>query len=327
MRHPRHRAALSSTFAMLGLLVALGASSTAIAQLPARQDIRVASRHEVNGKPHRRRRAQNKEGGRAGKLQRRLRKETTKRSVGKALALNPASASASQPNTLFKATHLSDFWVSHSASGALSEVPDPAGSGESVFQMTVGDQDVYPVTPTENPRAELISPPIIKPGDEFWSNSKFYLPSNFPSSVPGWLTVLEGPYGRPFNGTPPWHIEVTGEHIQWSRNGTYNWDVPWQMPLVKNSWVSVMVHEKFATNGWIEMWVNGQQVNFFGSGTYNPNNVSPTQRLEMQTMDASNDGGPNSMYLQSYRKVGMFSSVTLDEGPLTIGTTRSSVEG
>ena len=153
------------------------------------------------------------------------------------------------------------------------------------------------------------------------------MPANFPSSVPGWLTVLEGPYGRPFNGTPPWHIEVNGEHIQWSRNGTYNWDVPWQMPLVRGSWVNVMVHEKFATEGWVEMWINGKQINFFSGGTYNPDHVASTTHLAMKTMDASNDAGPNNIHLMNYRKVGMFNSVTLDEGPLAIGSTQASIEG
>ncbi len=242
-------------------------------------------------------------------------------------APTPAPTSSPSANLLFKATHIEEFWLNQSAPGAVTEVPDPAGSGESVFQMTVGDKDVYPITPTENPRAELVSTPTINPGDELWWSSKFYLPSSFPSSIPSWLTLMEGPYGSPFNGTPPWHIEVSGEHIQWSRNGTYNWDVPWQMPLVKNSWVSVMVHEKFASEGWVEMWIDGKPIDFFSASTYNPNHVAPTQRLKMQTMDASNDTGPNAIHLMNYRKVGMFNSVTLDEGPLAIGTTQESVEG
>jgi Polysaccharide lyase len=251
---------------------------------------------------------------------------TARHSVGKAVALSSTAASASSSDLLFRGAKVSDFWVNHSAPGAITEVPDPAGSGESVFQMTVGDQDVYPITPTENPRAELLSPPIIEPEDELWWSAKFYLPQDFPSSVPGWLTVLEGPYGSPFEGTPPWQIAVDGEHIEWSRNGTYNWDVPWQMPLVRGSWVSVMVHEKFGTEGWVEMWIDGQQITFFSSGGYNPDNVGATSRLGMETMDSSNDGGANSIYLMSYRKVGMFNSVSLDQGPLSIGTTRASVE-
>ena len=80
----------------------------------------------------------------------------------------PAPTPNPTSNLLFKATHLNEFWLNQSAPGTVTEVPDPAGSGESVFQMTVNNKDVYPITPTENPRAELLSPETIKPGEEFW---------------------------------------------------------------------------------------------------------------------------------------------------------------
>jgi len=245
--------------------------------------------------------------------------------------LRAASRSAAVPSTppssdlLFNATHLSDFWLVQAAPGAVSEVPDPAGGGETVFKLTVGDGDMLNISP--NPRAEMISPSNITSGDEFWWSTKFFLPADFPASIPGWMNLMQGPYGPPYNGSPPFHIEVNGNHIQWARNLTYKWDVPWQMPLVRNSWVSVMIHERFAADGFLELWVNGQPITFFGSGTYNPNHVAPTQRLETQTMDSSNNGGTNSVVLQSYRKIGMFPSLTTYAGPLKIGSTRASVGG
>lgn len=320
MRYPRQLGALSAVFSLIGTLVALSAAGGASAQPPVGQGHRVPSGRQAKGHP----------GHRAPDRAR------SRHSIGNAVALNPAptvalnpapTTSQSSSDLLFKGTHISEF-LNLSAPSAVTEVPDPAGSGESVFKMTVNDQDVYPITPTEDPRAELAARSIIiKPGDEFWWSSKFYLPPDFPSSVPSWLTLLAGPYGPPFVGPPPWFIEVNGEHIQWQRNGTYNWDIPWQMPLVRGSWVSVMVHGRFGTAGWVEMWVDGQQITFFNSGTYNPNQVAATQRLKMQTMDSSNNGGPNNIRLMNYRRVGMFNSVTLYEGPLAIGRTRASVEG
>jgi Ca2+-binding RTX toxin-like protein len=236
-----------------------------------------------------------------------------------------ATPSSDSGLLLSNATHLSDFWLMQAAPGAISEVPDPAGSGETVFKLTVGDSDMLNISP--NPRAQLASPSNIRAGDEFWWSAKFFLPADFPASIPGWLNLLEGPYGSPFNGSPPWQIAVNGNHIQWARNSTYGWDVPWQMPLVRNSWVSVMMHERFAPDGFVEMWVNGEPITFFGSDTYNPNHVAPTQHLAMQTMDSSNNGATNSIYLQSYRKLGMFPSLTVYQGPLEIGTTRASVGG
>jgi len=231
------------------------------------------------------------------------------------------------PPPLFAGNSVGDFWMTQAAPGAVTEVPDPAGSSQTVFRLTVDDSDVYPVTPTDNPRAQLVSPAIIEPGEELWWSGSFFLPGDFPASVPGWLNVLQGPFGPPFTGSPPWQIQVVGDQLRWTRNATYGFDVPWQMPLTKSAWVDVMVHERFATDGFVEMWIDGRRVTFFGGGTFNPNHVAATPRLTMRTLDDSNSGGANSLYLQSYRKAGMFSSVTLYEGPLRIAAGRASVEG
>lgn len=229
------------------------------------------------------------------------------------------------PELPFRGEHISDFAVAQSAPGAITEVPDPAGSGETVFKMTVSDNDGYPVTPTADPRAELISPFAIEAGDEFWWSAKFFLPAEFPSSPPGFVTLLQV-FGPPANGSPPFHIEASGGVLKWQRNAAYGWDVPWQMPEIRNQWVEVMVHERFATDGFVEMWVDGQQVTFFGSGAYNPSGVAPTTRLEMATLESSNDGAPNAVFLQQYRKKGMYPSLTVYQGPLLIGLTRRAVE-
>jgi hypothetical protein len=225
----------------------------------------------------------------------------------------------------FLGSSIAAFDLNQSAPGAIREVPDPAGGDQTVFKMTVADGDVYPVTPTRDPRAELLSPTTIEPGDEFWWSAKFLLPRSFPATVPNWLTVLEGPYGRPYYGTPPWHIEVTHSRIQWSRNRTYDWDVPWRMPLVRDKWIEVLVHGRLASHGFIEMWVNGRPITFFGGGTYNPGRHPPTTRLRMQTLDVSNNRGPNYVSVLNYRKRGMFPSVTIFHGPLALGPTRASV--
>jgi hypothetical protein len=47
----------------------------------------------------------------------------------------------------------------------------------------------------------------------------------------------------------------------------------------------------------------------------------------MQTMDSSNDGGPNSAKIMQYHEAGMFNTGTVLFGPLTLGDSRESVEG
>jgi hypothetical protein len=241
-------------------------------------------------------------------------------------ATRGGSSGTAAGNLLFKAERLGEFWLNQSAPGAVTEVADPTGAGGSVLQMTVQNSDVYPLTPTDNPRAELLSEPIFTDGSEFWASAKFFLPSSFPTSVPGWLTLLEGPFGEPFAGSPPWHIEVNGEGIRWQRNGTYSWDIPWEMPLVRERWVEVLIHERYAHDGWIEMWIDGESVDFFAQSSFNPRHEPATHRLAMETMDASTDEGPGAIHEMNYREAGMFATTTVYQGPLAIGTTRASVE-
>ncbi|HSK49755.1 MAG TPA: heparin lyase I family protein [Solirubrobacterales bacterium] len=240
--------------------------------------------------------------------------------------LRASRSRASSADLLFNGTRLSDF-VNQSAPGAVSEVGDPTGSGASVFRMTVKDDDVYPLTPTENPRAQLCSTEFIEAGEEFWWHARFYLPKDFPSYLPSWLTVMEGPYGRPWDGSPPVSIDVNGDNVRWQRNDTYDWDVPWSAPIPRGQWTDVLYHMRFGTEGFVEMWINGEQVTFFENDFHNPNDEAPTTRLEMATLDHSNAGGHGAVILQNYRKVNMFETVSLYHGATQVGTTRSSVGG
>jgi hypothetical protein len=99
------------------------------------------------------------------------------------------------------------------------------------------------------------------------------------------------------------------------------------MPLVRTKWVTLLLHERFAADGWVEMWIDGQPITFFLPGTHNPSNQPPTDHLEMSTADSSNNGGPNSAKIMQYREAGMFEVATVYFGPLKIGNTRESVEG
>jgi Polysaccharide lyase len=225
----------------------------------------------------------------------------------------------------FEGAEIDDFELIQAAPMAITEVLDPLGSGETVLKMTVDEEDVAPVTPTDNPRAQALSPDVIENGDEFWLKTKFLLPQNFPE-VDGWMSLVSI-YGPPFNSSSPWQIEVIGNHLEWTRNRTYGFDVPWEVPLRKGVWVTLLTHERFATDGWVEMWIDGQPVTFFPGGGYNPSNHAATTKLEMQTMDSSNNGGGNSAKIMQYREAGMFDTGTVYFGALTLGETRESVEG
>jgi hypothetical protein len=231
-------------------------------------------------------------------------------------------------DSIFTGAKIRDFSLLQAAPNAITEVADPLGSGQTVLKMTVSDKDVAPITPTENPRAQALSPDVIHSGDEIWLSTKFMLPADFPASVPGWMSLVSI-YGEPFGGSSPWQIGLEGNKMSWMRNRTYGFDTPWEVPMIRGRWVTVLLHERFASDGWVEMWIDGNPVNLFASGSsYNPKKVAATEHLSMQTMDSSNNGASgNAAKIMSYREVGMFSSTTVYFGALRVGKTRASVGG
>jgi len=307
-----------SLFLLLGSLFAVHAASASAASAPAsgakadlsdRVGVRDARAFAKSTRKLRRLRARARRGvGDAVGL-------TGARRAARKAPKAPARTSAVPSDLLFDGSSIAAFDELQAAPGAIAEVPDPAGSGQTSFQMSVDEGDVYPVTPTENPRAQALSPPIINAGDEFWLQTKFMLPADMPEAD-GWMSLVSI-YGAPFNGSSPWQIEVSGDEIHWQRNDTYDWDVPWRMPLVKGRWITVLLHERFASDGWVEMWIDGQQVNFFGN----------QPRLEMETMDSSNNEGANAAKIMQYREAGMFDSASVYFGPLKVGRTQASVSG
>jgi hypothetical protein len=229
------------------------------------------------------------------------------------------------PISLFAGAGIGDFPVGYAAPGAIAEVPDPVGSGETVLRMTVSNRDVYPLTPTDNPRAELASPEMIGAGANVWLSTKFLVPAGYPEiDAGGWVTLVSV-YGRPFYGTSPWRLELAGDSLQWQRNATYDFDTPFRQPLARGRWTTVLLHERFDRRGFVEMWIDGRPIEFFGYGRRERDDPAATRRLKMATMDRSNDGGPNSVRISQYREEGMFAKGTIYFGALEVGPTRGSV--
>jgi len=227
----------------------------------------------------------------------------------------------------FNGSSLAAFESVRGASGTITEVADPLGSGKTVFKTTVANTDVAPASPFANPRADAISPAIVEEGDDFWMQTKMLFPASFPGSIPGEM-LLSSIYGPPSAGSPPWQLTTDGEYIAWQRNGTYGWDVPWAVPLEREKWLHIVMHQRFdeAGKGFVEMWLNGERIKFFNpASSWNPNKVAETNHLTMATMDETNDGGPNDAKIVQSRELGAASTATVYFGPLRLGDTRADV--
>lgn len=100
------------------------------------------------------------------------------------------------------------------------------------------------------------------------------------------------------------------------------------MSLEHEKWIGIVLHERFDEEGkgFVEMWVNGEQVTSFKPGTYNPGGHAETTRLTMSTLDSSNDGEPNNVRIEQYREKGQFEVGTVYFGPLRVGPTREDVD-
>jgi hypothetical protein len=218
---------------------------------------------------------------------------------------------SSNSELLFSGSRIRDFALTQAAPGAITEVPDPLGSGEGVMKFTVQDQDVAPITPTENPRAQLVSPDLIRSGQEFWLQAKFMIPADMPT-IPGWMSLVSV-YGAPYAGSSPWCIGIVGNNLA---------------PLQRGQWTTILLHERFASDGFVEMWVNGQPITFFAPGTsYSQTSRTATSHLGMKTMDSSNGGGLNSVRISQYREAGMFQTATVYWAGVKLGTSRAAVGG
>ncbi len=135
--------AIGGIVVLTALIVATASASQGVVRGAT---ISAPSTHAAHGKKARHKRRNRRIGGR--------------RRVTRAV---PVSQGASQRGNglLFSGSRIQDFEDNQSAPGAVTEVADPAGSGRQVLKMAVDNGDVAPVTPTDNPRAQLDTPAFV----------------------------------------------------------------------------------------------------------------------------------------------------------------------
>ena len=203
-----------------------------------------------------------------------------------------------------------------------TNVAAPADTYAARFNVL--NSDVYPATPTANPRAQVSSSTFLAPGTTVWESWSVYFPTDFPDVPSGGTNnfyLFQEDYGPPYNGSPPLGFDIANisgvQKMTLSRGAQYSYDTIWTTTLTKGQWYSFLVHKKFAMDatGFIEFWLNGVKQTFTDGST-----LKNTQTMH------SDATGNYQIYLNSYRLLDMWTgAVVMYHGPAKVGNTQASV--
>ena len=154
--------------------------------------------------------------------------------------------------------------------------------GPFAVRLTARDEDLQG---GENPRAQLLTNVMHRPGDEQYIGWSTYFPADFPAIVgTGAFFVSFQFHGPPYNGSPPLGFGVGSDgQLQLLRSGRYDYDRVWTAPLPKDRWVDFVAHIKWSKDeeGFVELWLDGRRQTFAVNGQ---------QRLPMQTIEDDQEG-------------------------------------
>jgi hypothetical protein len=214
-------------------------------------------------------------------------------------------------------------------SGHASVVPDPLGGAGNVIKFAVNDAD-RPYDGAENPRADIESPGMFRPGDNDYIAVPMLIPQNVPAvdTNTAFFEMAEI-YGAPFNGSPTVSVGLSdyGEngvnHFVMNQNASYGYKRAWTGPAANDGqWHTVIFHVNFETDdtGYVQIYFDGQLQTLANGQT----------TLYEPTLDpgVNWDGkDPDFLNVQQYRSAGSFpGTVTTYSGTPRIGTSLASVE-
>jgi len=233
------------------------------------------------------------------------------------------TSTSSSGNVLFNGSLISSWWLNQSATTSRTQlVPDPDGAGDTVQQFTTYNSDVAPLTPTINPRSQLVAPDtIITPGNSYWESYEVYIPQNFTFPKNGWVSLGAMVYGYPYGGSPPAEISIENGAFRFQRNayGPNPYQIAWTTPVVKGQWYRFTWHFDFSGTGWVQLYVNDVQQNLkSGSAT--------VQQLPINLLDATDSKGPWIADEQLYYQLGEYSSVQAYFKNFKLATTQVAAE-
>jgi|SRR5579863_1128797 len=246
----------------------------------------------------------------------------TSTAAGNAAIAGPSSSSVTG-TVLFDGTSVTSWFLNQSAvASRVQMVPDPDGAANMAQQFTTYNSDVYPLTPTANPRSQLVTPlTVLKPGNTYWESFEVYIPQGFTSPETGWVVLETAAFGYPYAGGPPAAISIENGSFRFQRSGhgPDPWQVAWSTPVVKGQWYRFTWHFLFSATGWVELYMNDVQQSLLqGKTSY--------KQLPIDLIDASDSTGPWMSDEQLYYQLGMLPSATVYFKNYKIATTQAAAE-
>ncbi len=189
--------------------------------------------------------------------------------------------------------------------------------GTHSAKFTVRDSDLLGYS---NPRAQLNWLEKFCEGDERYIGWSTMLPSDFPATLPSgaWINIMQVGFGPPW-GYPPLIFSYYGSKISVRNDsgGNGNRTQVASFTPTRGAWQDVVMRVKFSKSssiGYVEMWVNGEQLSMANGQT----------RQYMNTLrpDAT---GCGSLMPTLYRSEGSWEWLTLYHDEVKVGNTYADV--
>lgn len=199
--------------------------------------------------------------------------------------------------------------------GRIAAVTSPRRKGRFAARLTANDGDLQG---GENPRAQLMTEILHRPGDDQYIGWSTYFPADFPAIEGGFFVFFQF-HGPPYNGSPPLGFGVgTDGQLALNRSASYDYDRVWTAPLPRGRWIDFVAHVKWSTDeedGFVELWLDGTKQTF---------SVNGQQRLYSQTIEDDQEGVQTIP--TNYRRLGIVpGDVTIYHDEVKVGTSYAAV--
>jgi hypothetical protein len=203
------------------------------------------------------------------------------------------------------------------ATDRLTTDPTVVRKGTHSAKFQVHDSDG--LAGTTDSRALLENQGRFCEGADRYLGWSWYLPANFPASMPSgsWITIGQIGHGPPGDYSPL-HFSYAGSSINLINHQHGQWRTVGSIPTQRGQWQDVVAHVKFSKStsiGFVELWLNGQPVTLSSGST----------RQYMNTINQNNASGCGNWMLTLWRNKGYWEWLTLYYDEAKVGTSYAAV--